>query len=129
MSSEEPQKPTSSTNKDQDNENESTDTTAADHHHSDPLFRSERELWQKVHTKAQHTRPPRGGPHRGRRTANATRGAASRSVPHQNQHDDGRQPIRGRGTRGRRGRGISTNTPGRGHGRGGKLIIDIVVVN
>ena len=30
---------------------------------------------------------------------------------------------------GRRGRVISTNTPGRGHGRGGKLIIDIIGVN
>ena len=129
MSSEENQKPTSSTNKDQDNENGSTDTTAADHHYSNPLFGSKGETWQKVHKKASHTGPPRGGPHRGGRIANATKGAASRSVPPQKQRDDCRQPTRGRGTRGRRGRGISTNTPGRGHERGGKLIIGIKIVN
>ena len=118
MSFQENQKPTSSNNKDQDNQKENTDTAAKDHLHGDPLFKSVKETWQTVPTKVQNTRHPRRGA-RGGRTPNntATRGASSRSVPHQKHRNEGPEEIRGRGTRGRRGRG-SGSKPGRYQGRG-----------
>ena len=96
MSSEENQNPASATNKDQDNEKESSDTAAKDHLYSNPLLKSERETKQKV-----ATRPPGGAYHRRERLRD----------------DEGPKEIRGRGFRGRRGRG-SRSRPGRSKGRG-----------
>ena len=118
MSSAESQEPASSTKKDNDNENGRTNTTAKDPHHSNPLFKKEREIWQTVPPKGQHTRPPRRGPHRGGRMAsNTASGASSKSAPHQKQRNEGPEEIRGRGFRGRRGRGRGSKL-GRSQGRG-----------
>ena len=92
LSSEENQNPASATNKDQDNEKESSDTAAKDY----PLLKSERETKQIV-----ATRPPRRAYHRREGLRD----------------DEGPKEIRGRGFRGRRGRG-SRNKPGRSKGRG-----------
>ena len=96
LSSEENQNPASATNKDQDNEKESSDTAAKDYLYSNPLLKSERETKQIV-----STRPPRRAyHHRGRL-----------------RDDEGPKEIHGRGFRARRGRG-NRNRPGRSRGRG-----------
>ena len=115
MSSEENQKSASATNKDQDNEKESIDTTAEVQQHSNPLLKGVRETKQIV-----ATRPPRRTNHRGERALDDTassRGASSRSAPHRKQRDEGPEEIRGRGFRERRGRGRGSQ-PGRNQGRG-----------
>lgn len=114
MSSEENQKSASATNKDQDNEKESIDTTADVQHHSNPLLKSVRETKPIV-----ATRPPRRTNHRGERALDtaSSRGASSRSAPHRKQRDEGTKEIRGRGFRERRGRGRGSQ-PGRNQGRG-----------
>ena len=96
LSSLENQNPASATNKDQDNEKESSDTAAKDYLYSNPLFKSERETWQIV-----AARPPRGAYHRRVRLRD----------------DEGPKEIRGRGFRGRKGR-VSNSRQGRSKGRG-----------
>ena len=109
MSSEENQNPASATNKDQDNEKESSDTAAKDHLYSNPLLKSERETKQIV-----ATRPPRRAYHHRGRVRD----------------DEGPKEIRGRGFRERRGRG-SRSKPERSKGRGaaGKIVFFLLFLS